>query len=47
MTQSRDEVPALVERVMSDELPIEAYVTHRMKVGSGRRHVHIYYITQL
>jgi len=29
--KSRDEVPALVERVMNNELPIDAYVTHRMK----------------
>jgi S-(hydroxymethyl)glutathione dehydrogenase/alcohol dehydrogenase len=29
--KSRDDVPALVARVMSGELPVDAYVTHRMK----------------
>ena len=29
--QSRDEVPLLVDRVMSGELPIDGFVTHRLK----------------
>ena len=38
--KSRDEVPLLVDRVMEGELPIDAYVTHRLNgVGSTMRAV--------